>query len=284
MKVLIVGNGKGSWQMRGVQIGAAIGARVTSYPTRDDWAWADVAVLVKRAALTFAPLAHAAGVPVVWDAIDFWRQPADHSLGRVGAVDLLERTIRAIRPALTIGATRAMADACGGAYLPHHSWDGLVPTPARERVQVVAYEGNPVYLELWTNRIAKACERRGWTFVLNPPDLRAADLIVSFRHGVWDGFLSREWKSGVKVVNAIAAARPFLGQDSAARRELNPPGSRVEQDFPDLDAAFDTWESFEARSAVVTICEGLAPQYRLEAVAADYQALLARVAEARCAA
>ncbi len=279
-----MGNGKGSWQMRGVQLGAAIGARVTSYPTRDDWAWADVAVLVKRAALTFAPLAHAAGVPVVWDAVDFWKQPGDHNLGRVGAVDLLQRQIAIIRPMLVIGATRAMADVCGGVYVPHHSWAGLTPTPARDQVSVVAYEGNPIYLELWSNRIAKACARRGWTFVLNPPDLRAVDLIVSFRHRVWDGFLPREWKSGVKVANAIAAGRPFIGQDSAARREMNPPGSRVEQDFPDLDAAFDTWASFEARSAVVTICEGLAPQYRLEAVAADYQALLARAAEASCAA
>ncbi len=284
MKVLIVGNGKGSWQMRGLQLGAAIGARVTSYPTRDDWAWADVAVLVKRVAHTFAPLAHAAGIPVVWDAVDFWRQPADHNLGRVGAVDLLERNLKVIQPALAIGATRAMAEACGGVYLPHHSWAGLTPTPARERVELVAYEGNPIYLELWNDRIAKACAARGWTFVLNPPDLRQADLIVSFRHGVWNGFLPREWKSGVKVVNAIAAGRPLIAQDSAARRELNPPGSRVEQDFPDLDAAFDTWASFEARSAVVSICEGLSPQYRLEAIAAQYQALIARVAEDRCAA
>jgi len=284
MKVLIVGNGKGSWQMRGVQLGAAIGARVTSYPTRDDWSWADVAVLVKRAAHTFAPLAHAADVPVVWDAVDFWRQPADHTLGRVGALELLERHLDIIHPAVTIGATRAMAEACGGVYLPHHSWQGLTPRPARARVETVAYEGNPLYLELWTERITKACAARGWSFVLNPPDLRAADLVVSFRHGVWDGVLPREWKSGVKLVNAIAAGRPVIGQDSAARRELDPPGSRVERPFPDLDDAFDTWAPFEARAAAVRICESLAPQYRLEAIAADYQALLMRVAEDRCAA
>jgi hypothetical protein len=90
MNVLIVGNGKGSWQIRGEQLGAAIGARVTSYPKAEDWQWADVAVLVKRAGMIYAPLAQAAGVPIVWDAVDFWRQPTDHNLGRVGALDLLQ--------------------------------------------------------------------------------------------------------------------------------------------------------------------------------------------------
>ena len=32
MKILICGAGKGSWTMRGQQLGAAIGARVTSAP------------------------------------------------------------------------------------------------------------------------------------------------------------------------------------------------------------------------------------------------------------
>ena len=46
MNVLMVGAGGGSWQMRGEQLGAAIGARVRLSPTTDDFTWADVVVLV----------------------------------------------------------------------------------------------------------------------------------------------------------------------------------------------------------------------------------------------
>lgn len=285
MNVLIVGTGKGSWIMRGLQLGAAIGARVTSFPKADDWTWADVAVLIKRVGPTFAPLAHAAGTPVVWDAVDFWKQPTDNRLGMVGAMDLLKQWINTIRPAVTIGATQAMADACGGVYLPHHSWDGLVPTPARETVQTVAYEGNPAYLELWHERLRKACAKRGWSFVVNPPDIRQADLIVNFRHGVWDGVMPREWKSGVKVVNAVAAGRPLIGQDCAARREINPQGSIVEEVFPTLDQAFDRWTMYEARAMAVEKSAENAPQYRLPVVAEQYRQILQRVMEtAACAA
>lgn len=284
MNTLIVGNGKGSWEMRGRQLGASVGARVTSFPTKDDWTWADVAVLIKRSALTYAHLAQAAGVPVVWDAVDFWKQPADHNLGMVAAGDLLQWHIAQIRPVLTIGATQAMADACGGVYVPHHSWNGLVPAPARETVSVVAYEGNPAYLELWHGRLQKACEKRGWKFVINPPDLRAVDILVSFRHGVWDGVMPREWKSGVKVVNAIAAGRPLIGQESAASREIGGPCTRVEQHFPDLDRALDAWAPYEARAVAVRECEHLAPAYRLEAVALQYRQVLSGVMGVSCAA
>lgn len=282
MRVLIVGAGKGSWTMRGIQIGAAIGARVTSTPTRDDWQWADRVILVKRAGRMYAPQAHAAGVPIVWDALDFWHQPAQNHFSEAEARRLLQDEIAAIRPVLTIGATQAMADACGGVFLPHHSWAGLEPTAARETVQTVAYEGNPPYLGSWARVLQDACERRGWAFVVNPPDLRAVDLIVSFREGPWDGWICREWKSGVKVVNAIAAGRPFMSQPSAAVRELSPEGSLVETPA-DLDAAFDAWTPVDARSAAADVCRWQAPGLRLGPIADRYLAILSRV-ETSCAA
>lgn len=282
MNVLIVGSGKGSWEMRGHQLGAAVGARVTSTPTPADWQWADVAVLIKRAGTHHAPAAHAAGVPIVWDALDFWRQPFDNGKSETDARRLLGAHLAEIRPALAIGATQAMADACQGVYLPHHSWSGLEPTAARERVQVVAYEGNPVYLGGWAGQLEAACKRRGWTFQVNPSDLRSADILVGFRDGGWDGWMCREWKSGVKVGNAIAAGRPFLSQPSAAVRELEPCGT-VLHTPADLDAALDAWTPVEARAAVVDVCRWKAPALRLSAVGARFEALLRRV-EASCAA
>ncbi len=276
MNVLLVGAGKGSWTMRGVQLGAALGARVTSSPTVGDFGWSDVVVLVKRAGAVYATQAQKAGRPIVWDALDFWSQPGDHRLTASQATALLHAQIRVIKPALTIGATEAMAQACDGVYLAHHSWAGLHPTPARERVETVGYEGNPAYLGKWAPAIQAECARRGWTFVINPPDLSAVDLCVAFRDDPWDGWICRAWKSGVKIVNAIAAGRPILTQASTAARELKPVGQLVETPSA-IAAAFESWTTRPVRDAAA-ICGGQdAPAFTLAAVAERYRQILQTV-------
>lgn len=276
MNVLMVGSGKGSFEMRGVQLGAAIGARVTSAPTSADWQWADLVVLVKRAAAAFCAQAHAAGVPIVWDAVDFWSQPYDNTADETRAKALLAAQIAAIRPVLTIGSTQAMAAACGGAYLPHHSWRGLIPVQPREHVSQVGYQGNPVYLGRWRAALIKACTARGWQFVTIGQDVKAvweADILVSFRDGPWDGWMCREWKSGVKLANAIAAGRPIVTQPSAAAREIAPPGWTVDAE-PMLDHAFDALTTRHARSLAYDACVAAAPPLRLPAIAEQFRALL----------
>lgn len=276
MNVLILGNGKGSWTMRGQQLGAALGARVTSAPTAEDCAWADVIVLVKRGILQFGRLAARAGKPIVWDALDCWAQPAQNALTPPIAEAVVRQMAHQAKPSLILGATEAMARAVDGVCLPHHSWAGLTPAPARAAVQTVAYQGGEVFLGHWRARLEQACAARGWRFVVNPADLREADLIVAFRDGVWDGWICREWKSGVKAVNAIAAGRPFISQDSAAVRELRPAGSIVETEA-ELEAAFNAWAPLLARVAVVEASRTVAPRFTVEAIAAQYREILQRV-------
>ncbi len=276
-------NAKGSWEIRGRQLGTAIGARVTTFPTAADWRWADLCIVIKRAWIPFALKARQARVPMVWDALDFWKQPAENSLSELQARALLKHTIAQVRPALTICATEAQAAACGGIYLPHHSRPGLVPTPVRETVATVAYEGNPAYLGRWGHAIKAECERRGWAFVLNPHDLAQADLVVAFRDGPWDGWMPRQWKSGVKAVNAMAAGRPFLAQLSAAGEEIGPIGSTIEQPAH-LRAVFDAWCAETIRSTAVTTSVFVEPvDYTLESVAARYRQILQTVGQT-CAA
>lgn len=286
MNILMVGANKapGSWDMRGLQLGSVLGARMTSAPTPADWKWADLVVLVKHAGARFALAAHAAGVPIVWDALDFWRQPADNGLDESAARSLLASHLAIVKPALTIGATQAMADAAGGVYLPHHSWRGLEPVQVRDGALKVAYQGNAIFLGAWMQPIADACHKRGWVAEFNPADLWTADIIVALRDGPWDGWMCRQWKSGVKLVNAIAAGRPVIAQDSAAMAELGGPGTVVSQ-IGDLDAAFDEWTDRDARRGALGACRVLAPALRLPAVAERYGAILAAVAtrqEATC--
>jgi hypothetical protein len=276
VNVLIVGSGKGSWDMRGLQLGAAIGARVTSATNDHDLHWADLVVLVKRAMLNFGRHVAKFSKPVVWDALDFWSQPAQNQADEATALALFQQHVASVRPVAVICATDAMARDCGGVYLPHHSWKGLTPTPARESVQTVAYQGGEVFLGKWRVALEQVCARRGWSFVVNPFDLREADILVSVRDGVWDGWMCRRWKSGVKHVNAIAAGRPVLMQSSAAATEIQPCGSFVES-VSDIDQAFDRWAPWSARAEVVAECERRAPQYRLDHVASSYQRVLEEV-------
>ncbi len=277
MNLLFVGSGKGSWTMRGQQLGAALGARVTSSPTAADFGWSDVVVLVKRAGAVFATQAYHADRPVIWDALDFWSQPRDHRLSEPQAKALLHAQIRVIKPALTIGATEAMAQACDGAYLPHHSWKGLVPTPARETVSVVGYEGNAAYLGKWRPAIEAECQKRGGMFVIHPLDLSACDLLVAFRDDPWDGWMPRQWKSGVKNVNAMAAGRPLLTQATAAREELPPRGGDLVESVEALGVAFTYHARWNPRQAIVTDCRDEAPAFTLDAVADRYRQILQTV-------
>jgi len=273
MNLLMVGAGSASWQMRGVQLGAALGARVTSRPTMDDWRWADLVVLIKGAGMHWARTAHLARVPIVWDALDFWRQPDENGLAERYARQQLTDMVTAIRPVLTIGATEAMAEACDGICLSHHGRIGVQPTPARDEIRVIGYDGSPLYLNLWEDAIRSICREREWTFVVNPPDLSATDVLIALRWGRWDGWMCREWKSGVKAVNAIVAGRPLITQDSASWREVQPCGTVIEQP-EELAAALDAWIPLEARSAVVAHSQARAAEFRVEAIAARYQRIL----------
>jgi hypothetical protein len=271
VNVLMVGVGAGSWDVRGRQLGGALGARVCVAPTPDDFGWADVIVLVKRAMAVFGQQARQSGKPVVWDVLDIWQQPAQNTIAAPEATALVRRSCWA---GLTLlGATKAMADAIGGRYLPHHAWPGLTPAPARPEVRVVAYQGAPHYLGRWATWVTEACARRGWQFVVNPRDLREADILLALRDGQWDGWICREWKSGVKVVNAIAAGRPLISQDGAAVREIRPDGSIIHG--PDsLAFALDHWADFHNRSVVAEASLDRWRAHRLESVALYYRTVL----------
>lgn len=274
MKLLIVGSeGKGSWKMRGQQLGQALKARVVTKPASSDWAWADVVVLVKRAAFQYQRQVSALRVPVIWDALDFWDQPVENGRSEAGLVQVVEETRSALGLDLVIGATEAMARAVGGAYLPHHCRLGLKPTPPRVKAEVVGYDGQRKYLGSWLTALESACAELGMQFVVNPPDLRAVDVLVSFRDGQWDGWACRQWKSGVKYVNAIVAGRPVLTQPSAAFDELAPVGQFVES-TTDLVDALRAVTAQEVREQAYAMGQQRAASFQVEAIAARYAEIL----------
>lgn len=282
MKLLMIGaDSQGSWQMRGVQLGRVLGARVTLSPTAADVRWAEAIVLVKRAACAWASLVKDAKVPVLWDVLDFWAQPQGNGRVEADLVREVRQTAAAIKAVRLIGATQAMATAIGGDYLPHHCRIGLSPTPIRARAGIVGYDGSKRYLGAWLPALERACAALRLTLVINPPDLRTVDVLVSLREGRWDGWACREWKSGVKYVNAIVAGRPILSQPTAAYTELHPVGEIVTR-IDDLTDALTEASRDAKREAAYAEGVQRAAGFTVEAVADRYQALLRDVV--RCAA
>ena len=117
MNLLVTGSGKsGSWQIRGVELGRAMGATVLANAI--DIGPFDVAVVVKRPPVDLVRRIHDAAVPLVWDIVDAWPQPHGNAWGRAEGINWLAGMISTIRPRALVAATQAMAADCKVFGLP----------------------------------------------------------------------------------------------------------------------------------------------------------------------
>jgi hypothetical protein len=276
VNVLFIGGSKASWQMRGRQMAAALGAHATVRPRQQDWEWADVVVLVKSAAETHWKDAAACGKPIVWDVVDVWMQPRDNAQPIPYHVARVQQMAQECGARLLIGATEAMAQDIGGAYLPHHARLDVTPMPPKAEPTTVAYDGSARYLGTWQPALERACEKVGLRFVVNPPSLADADVLVAFRDAEWDGEVCRRWKSGVKYVNALEAGRPILTQPCAAFEEIAPVGFAFE-DQRELEDRLAMLCLRELRHDAYETGRVRAPHFTVDAMARMYRALLAPV-------
>lgn len=275
MRILVVGaDSRGSFEMRGRQLGHALGARITINPSSADWKWADAIVLVKRAVSIWGPQAMRTGVPLLWDVVDVWKQPDENQLPVLTLSDRVRATVRTLHITTVVGATGAMAEDIGGVSLPHHCRLDLAPvSPKREGTIVVAYEGQPKYLGPWRTELEYACADLGYAFVINPPDLRAVDVVVALRGGRWDGDVCRRWKSGVKYANALVAGKPVLSQPTAGFDDVGPTGLLIDQSI-DLRSRLDTLASLSVRMEAYQRARCRASEFSLSTIARRYREII----------
>lgn len=269
MRILITGKGtSGSWQIRGVQLGAAIGADVV--PNAQDVRGYDAVVIVKRPTPELLQHLHRAGVPIVWDVVDAWPQPLGNGWDRQRCLEWLASQVRAIRPAGIVAATRAMAQDCEVfgvpiLALPHHARPGLRMNPIRP-IKRVAYEGGEQYIIRWRSAIQAQCARRGWEFVTQPAELADVDVVLALRDA--GGYAPRQWKSNVKLANAQGSGTPVICCREAGYLETQSGAERWADTPHELGDAFDSLESAADRiqasrklkSAELTI-DGVAAKY-----------------------
>lgn len=152
----------------------------------------------------------------------------------------------------------------------------------RPRLKVVAYEGSSRYLGRWQPAVEQVCAELGLQFVINPRDIRAADLLVAFRDGEWDGWACRQWKSGIKYVNAIVAGRPIITQGCAAFAEIKPYGMTI--GAPDeLKSAIEYLGLHGCRKEAYDFGVKRVTDFRIENIAKRYLEIITSVIAERAA-
>lgn len=270
MKILFTGRGtSGSWQIRGVQIGAAMGAEVEPMALRSS---ADVVVAVKRVP---DEVAQAFRGRMVWDVVDAFPQPHANRWSEAECKIWLAKEIRRLEPVGIIAATKAMAEDCAGfdvpvLWLPHHHRPGIAVNPIRERIEVVGYEGGPQYIDGWRPAIEQECQRIGARLVVNPESLADVDVVLALRTDA--GYAPRLWKSNVKLSNAHGSGTPFIGCREAGYLETKTGFEEWADDAHELGAAFDRLETRKVRQVVQDVF--LRAAFTVEEAAAKLRAWL----------
>lgn len=214
MKILFTGRGgSGSWQIRGIQIGAALGARVVPNASADDLAWADIVIAVKRIPGDLLHRIRASGKPWVYDVIDAYPQPEAGSWSADKARRWVQALMAGLEPDAVIWPSAGM-QACSpylrGTVIHHHYRPSIKRNPIRQKMEVIGYEGAPQYLAEWKPALEQAAAKIGARFVINPANLADLDVVVALRGKEHNGWVQRMFKSNVKMANAQGSGTPMI--------------------------------------------------------------------------
>lgn len=267
MKILVTGKGgkSGSFAIRGLQLGKAIGAKIEPMASLQTSQEADIIIVVKRTPDSVMENIYKSGTPWVFDIVDGWPQPCTWQ--PMESIEWLHKRIHTLKPtAVVYGTSRMMADAeFPGLVLPHHAWSKYSPIEVREKVSVVGYEGSMVHLGHWYNVIQAACNRRGWQFLING-DMSKADIGIALRGN--GGYPAKYWKPGTKLANLHALGMPAICSPEAGCYEISA-GSELWITRPEeIDGSLDYFESHKVRLGINRNAPIFAP--RLETIAANY--------------
>lgn len=276
MRILITGRGTaGSFQIRGTQLGHAIGASVIPNASDRDIRAHDLVILVKRPVPGLVERIHHAGKPLVWDVVDAWPQPEGNCWGAKGCMLWLDGQIKTIKPLAIVCATDQMATDVGllfsgpRLWLPHHARPGQAINEIRDQVQTIGYEGGLQYLDGWLPVIKAECEARNWRFVPAAGQLAELDIVLALRTAA--RYAPRNWKSNVKLANAQATGTPIVACREAGYLETDSgTGARWADTPAELAQAFDalTWQATREQAAAALLRD--APFVSLDRIAKEY--------------
>lgn len=275
MKLLFTGNGTaGSWHCRGDQVGNALGATVKPWAVREDMRAHDLTVVVKRVPPERLEALRASKRPWVFDIVDPYPQPCEWE--RDEAIAWTRELLKRLAPSGVIWPNHRMMEDVGfdgpQAVIYHHHRPGIRINPVRKDVRVIGYEGAPAYIERWRGHIEAECDKRGWSFVVNPDHLSELDIVLALRGGRWNGYVPQHWKSNVKLANAHGSGTPFVGSPESGYEETRSGCEYWAHDLGSLRMAFDWLTDVRTREQISDRFRGKA--YTVQMAAAAYKEFL----------
>ena len=207
----------GSWEIRGKQIAEMRANWIAiNKPSEEVISKSDIICIVKKPNLKLIDIARKRNIPLVYDIVDSWNQPDDDALYKNDkqARDFFLKKWNEIDADAYIFPTRNMEMVLGSLVslkttIYHHYWPQIKINPIREKVRKVGYEGVH-FLGDWEQKIEKICNERGIEFVINPDEFTDMDIVVLTRGGDYASYLARNFKSNVKLANAMGSGTPAL--------------------------------------------------------------------------
>lgn len=271
-RVLVTGKGgtAGSWQIRGEQLGNAIGAEVFPRAEMAEIRGADLIVVVKRTPPDLIKKIRQAGRRWVYDIVDGWPQPYGNEWSREVASRWLRAHLIDLAPDAVVFPTSQMLTDSGwtgpALVLPHHAWPKYHAVQVEAQVRRVGYEGALSYLGHWHGHLERECAARGWELVLNG-DLASCQIGIALRCAT--GYPCGAWKANTKLANLQALGLPAVISPEGSYREFGS-GSEFGVIEPgELGAAFDTLADYDLRVQISEAAQAAAP--RLQAVASVFR-------------
>jgi hypothetical protein len=272
MRILVTGKGgrAGSWQIRGEQLGRALGAEVAAPAGPSALARAQIVVVVKRVPDSLLRALRAAGKPWILDLVDGWPQPAGNDWPAALARSWLRDRLAALAPAGVVFPTARMAADSGwrgpALVLPHHAWPKYEPQPVADRILRVGYEGAPSYLGRWLEAAQAACAARGAELVING-DLASCQVGLALRDA--SGYPCGAWKANTKVANLQALGIPAIISPETSYLEFGSGREIIVETPAQLGEALDYLAPRRIREEIAAA--GILAAPRLGAVAKRYR-------------
>jgi hypothetical protein len=258
VNILFTGSGKaGSWQIRGEQLGSAVGAAIHPQASVQHIARSDLVVVVKRCPDSVLMELRRQKKQWVFDVLDCYPQPQCGFWSKRQSIEWVKNEIARLDPSAIIWPNRQMFIDCGddrpSCVLYHHFRPSISSHTPKARLLTVAYEGSEKYLDGWKPILADQCTQRGWSFVCNPSSISDADVVVALRASQYAGYAQVNWKSNVKLANAQGSGVPFIGQPEKGYLETASGSEIFIETKEQLSDAFDEVSSFEVRQRMSQI-------------------------------
>jgi hypothetical protein len=276
VRVLITGKGgqTGSWQIRGEQLGSAIGATIAPGASPRQMDRHDLVVVVKRVDPGLRESLR--GRRWVLDFVDGWPQPRGNAWGKDEAIAWLRGRLKELAPTAVVFPTTRMREDSGwkgpALVLPHHAWPKYQRQPVAQKIRRVGYEGAPAYLGQWRDVMERACAARGFEFVVNG-DLSTCQVGVALRDVT--GYPAGAWKANTKLANLQALGLPALVSPEEGYREF---GSKAQTEIvchEHVGPVLDMIAGSGIRRQLADIAHATTP--RLDDVAHTYREWLCRL-------